>query len=241
MNPVRADGRKPDELRQTKIVRNFLKYPLGSVWIEMGDTKLICTAFIEESVPNYRKGSGSGWVTAEYAMIPGATSERSLRERHGRARGRSQEIQRLIGRSLRAVTDMDKLGERTIFLDADVVQADGGTRTAAITGSFVALYDALTKLKEQGKIKAHPIKQFLAAVSVGIIGQNFLLDLPYSEDVAAKVDMNVVMTEAGNFVEVQGTAETSPFSKKQLDSLLELAGKGIKELIVKQKEVLKIA
>jgi len=239
MNFNRPDGRKPDQLREIKVVRNFLKYPAGSVWIEMGETKIICSAIIEEKVPNHRKVLESGWVTAEYAMIPGSTTERSPRETHG-GRGRSQEIQRLIGRSLRNVVDMDKMGERTIFVDADVIQADGGTRTAAITGSFIALYDALSKLKTDGKIKTLPIKEFLAAVSVGIVGGQPLLDLAYAEDFQANVDMNVVMTESGQFVEVQGTGETAPFTKKQLDAMLDLASKGIKQLIAKQKEVLGI-
>ena len=238
MSLMREDGRKPDQLRDVKIVRNFLKYPAGSVWIEMGNTKLICSAFVEENTPYHRKALQSGWVTAEYSMIPGSTSERSPREVHGKGRGRSQEIQRLIGRSLRSVTDMDKLGERTIFVDADVVQADGGTRTAAITGSFIALYDAVSKLKEEGKIKSLPIKEFLAAISVGVLGDEPLLDLCYSEDYQAKVDMNVVMTESGRFVEVQGTGETAPFTKKEMDSLLDLASKGIRQLIASQKEIL---
>lgn len=238
MNFIRPDGRKPDQLREIKVVRNFLKYPAGSVWIEMGETKLICSATVEEKVPNHRKILGSGWVTAEYAMIPGSTSERSPRETHGGSRGRSQEIQRLIGRSLRSVVDMDKLGERTLFVDADVIQADGGTRTVAITGSFIALYDALSKLKAEGKIKSVPIKEFLAAVSVGIVAGAPLLDLAYAEDFQANVDMNVVMTESGQFVEVQGTGETSPFTKKQLEVMLELSSRGIKQLIAKQKEAL---
>lgn len=238
MKYKRADGRAPDELRPVKIVRNFLKNPAGSVWIEMGDTKLICTAIIDENVPKHVKESGGGWVTAEYSMIPGATSERSPREGFGRTRGRSHEIQRLIGRALRAVIDLSKLGERTIYLDADVIQADGGTRTAAITGSFVALYDALTKLKSKNKIKTIPITEFLAAVSVGVVREHVLLDLPYSEDAEARVDMNVAMTESGKFVEVQGTAEGAPFTKKQLDSMLLLAAAGNKQLISIQKEVL---
>jgi ribonuclease PH len=211
----RKDGRKADEIRKIKIVRDFLKHPAGSVWIEMGDTKLICSATVDDYVPFHRRGSGGGWVTAEYAMMPGATGQRSMRE-----------------------VDLDKLGERTLIIDADVVQADGGTRTAAITGSFIALYDALLKLKKDGKIKSIPTSQFLAAVSVGVVGDSIVLDLPYSEDVEAKVDMNVVMTESGRFVEVQGTAEGIPFSKKQLDSMLELAEKGIRELISAQKKAL---
>jgi len=233
----RKDGRKSDEIRKISITRDYLQYPAGSALIEMGETKVICTATVEDFVPNHRKGIG-GWVTAEYSMLPGSTSQRGSRERGG-PRGRTQEIQRLIGRALRAVTDMDKLGDRTVILDADVIQADGGTRTAAITGCFVALHDALTSLKKEGKIKSHPVKQFLAAVSVGVVGDDVMLDLPYDEDVSARVDMNVVMTESGRLVEVQGTAEASPFSRKQLDQMLDMAAKGIRELIAKQKEVLK--
>jgi ribonuclease PH len=209
------------------------------VLIEAGGTKIICTASVQESVPYHKKGSGQGWVTAEYAMLPRATTERSTREHYGgKTRGRTQEIQRLIGRSLRAVIDLYKLGERSIYIDADVIQADGGTRTAAITGSFVALIDAIKYLKKQGLLKEDPIKEYLAAVSVGIIDDQILVDLPYSEDVKADVDMNVVMTESGNIVEVQGTAEGAPFSKQQLDKMLDLAGEAIAKLIKKQKEVL---
>ena len=236
----RPDGRQPDELRPVKITRNYLKYPEGSVLIEMGDTKVICTASIEERVPPHKKGTGSGWITAEYAMLPRATLERTPREGSPEiARGRTQEIRRLIGRSLRAVANLDLLGERTILLDADVIQADGGTRTAAITGSFVALMDAIGKLLIEGKIKKSPIKEFVAATSVGLISDVPCLDLSYSEDVSASVDMNVVMTEGGKFVEVQGTAEGEPFSKDILDSLLALAAKGIKELILIQRQVLR--
>lgn len=236
---IRNDGRKPDELRKVKISRNYLKYPDGSVLIECGDTKVICTAIIEESVPNHRKGSGGGWISAEYSMIPGSTAERAQRDsHHGKPKGRSLEIQRLVGRSLRAVVDLDAIGERSILIDADVIQADGGTRTASITGSFVALHDAFAQLIKDGKIKKSPMREFLAATSVGIVGGHRMLDLSYEEDSKAEVDMNVVMTESGKFVEVQGTAEAIPFSKKALDELLDLGSKGVKELIALQKNEL---
>lgn len=233
----RADGRGRQELRPVKICRHYLKYPAGSVLIEFGQTKVICAASIQDKVPDHKRGSGEGWVTAEYAMLPGATQERFLRERQ--PKGRTQEIQRLIGRALRAVVDLKALGERTITLDADVLQADGGTRTAAITGCFIALHDAIACLDKQGKIKASPLKEFLAAVSVGVIDGKVVLDLPYEEDSRAEVDLNLVMTESGKIVEVQGTAEKAPFSKKTLDDLLELGAKGIKQLIAIQKKSLK--
>jgi ribonuclease PH len=235
----REDGRGPKQIRPVKIIRNYLKYPEGSVLIEMGSTKVICTASVAENVPGFKKGTGSGWVTAEYAMLPRATLERTSREHaHGRARGRTQEIQRLIGRSLRAVFDMGKLGERSIYIDADVIQADGGTRTAAISGAFVALKDAVAFLLKEGRISEDPILENLAAVSVGMVEGIPMLDLAYSEDVKAEVDMNIVMTDSGKFIEVQGTAESNPFSKKDLDELLALAKTGIQQLIKKQKEVL---
>jgi ribonuclease PH len=234
---MRSDQRKEDQIRPVRISRNYLKYPQGSVLIEMGDTKVICSASVEENVPNFKRGLGGGWVTAEYSMLPGSTAERTQRE-FNRSRGRSQEIQRLIGRSLRAVTDLNLLGERTVIVDADVMQADGGTRTAAITGSYVALYDALNVILKEGKIEKNPLKEFLAAVSVGVVGDSLLLDLNYSEDVSAKVDMNVVMTESGKFVEVQGTAEGEPFSHETLNNLLALASQGINKLISEQKRVL---
>jgi len=236
---IRQDGRKPDQLRKITITRNYLKYPDGSVLIECGDTKIICTAIVEEGVPNHRKGSGGGWISAEYSMIPGSTAERASRDsHHGKIKGRSLEIQRLVGRSLRAVVDLDAMGEISVMIDADVLQADGGTRTASITGSFVALYDAFQKLLSEGKIKKQPIKEFLAATSVGVVGGEKMLDLAYNEDSSADVDMNVVMTESGKFVEVQGTAEMIPFSKKTLDELLDFGGKGVKELISIQHKVL---
>ena len=235
----RLDGRKSGELRKIKITRNYLKYPDGSVLIECGDTKVICTAIVEESVPNHRKGSGGGWISAEYSMIPGSTAERVSREtHHGKVKGRSLEIQRLVGRALRAVVDLKAMGEISVLIDADVIQADGGTRTASITGSFVALYDSFSKLLAEGKIKKNPIKEFLGATSVGVVGGNKYLDLNYEEDSRAEVDMNVIMTESGKFVEVQGTAELGPFSKKTLDELLDLGSAGIKDLIAIQHKVL---
>lgn len=235
----RLDGRSVKQIRPVKITRNYLKYPEGSVLIEMGNTKVICTASVAENVPHHKKGSGTGWVTAEYAMLPRATTQRTSREHaHGRPRGRTQEIQRLIGRSLRAVVDMGKLGERSIYIDTDVIQADGGTRTAAITGAWVALKDAISFLRKNRVITEDPILEHLAAVSVGVVEGKAMLDLAYSEDVTAEVDMNVVMTESGKFVEVQGTAEHEPFSKKVLDEMLDLAADGIQKLIKKQKEVL---
>ena len=235
----RLDGRKPGELRKIKITRNYLKYPDGSVLIECGDTKVICTAIVEESVPNHRKGSGGGWISAEYSMIPGSTAERASREtHHGKVKGRSLEIQRLVGRALRAVVDLEAMGEISVLIDADVIQADGGTRTASITGSFVALYDSFSKLLAEGKIKKNPIKEYLGATSVGVVAGNKYLDLNYEEDSRADVDMNVIMTESGKFVEVQGTAEMEPFSKKTLDELLDLGSAGVKDIIAIQHKVL---
>ena len=234
----RSDGRSAKDLRPVKITRNYLKYPEGSVLIEMGNTKVICTASISETVPPHKKNSGSGWVTAEYSMLPRSTAQRSTREHlNGKTRGRTQEIQRLIGRSLRAVIDLNKLGERSLLIDCDVIQADGGTRTASVTGAWIALHDAIKFLLKEKKIISNPISEHLAAVSVGIVDDKVWLDLPYEEDLKASVDMNIVMTESGNFIEVQGTAEHEPFSKAQLDQMLELAKAGIRELIAKQKEV----
>ncbi len=236
----RNDGRSVKQIRPVKITRNYLKYPEGSVLIEMGNTKIICTASVVDGVPKHKKGSDEGWITAEYAMLPRATTERSMREHlHGKTRGRTQEIQRLIGRSLRAVASLSKLGERTIYIDTDVIQADGGTRTAAITGAFVALRDAVNQLLKRGVINDDPINENLAAVSVGLVNGTPMVDLAYNEDVSAEVDMNVVMTESGHFIELQGTAESRPFGKNSLDEMLGLAASGIKELIKKQKEVLK--
>lgn len=236
---IRIDKRTNTDLRPVKIIRRYLKYPLGSVLIEMGETKVICAVSMEEKVPPFLKGTNQGWLTAEYGMLPGSTPERKIRDVvKGSINGRSQEIQRLIGRSLRAVLDFSRLGERTIWIDADVIQADGGTRTAAITGSFVALYDALEKLKREGIIKEIPIKEFVAAVSVGIVDGEILLDLSANEDMRAEVDFNVVMTESGRFVEVQGTAEKTPFTYEQLQQMLNLAKQGIIKLIEIQKKTL---
>ena len=235
----RIDGRKFDELRQVKITRGYLQHPEGSVLIEVGNTKVICTATVEEKIPPFRKGSGEGWVTAEYSMLPRATAVRTARESvKGKVGGRTMEIQRLIGRALRSVVYLKGLGERTIVLDCDVIQADGGTRTASITGAYVALVEALIKLKEKGAIHTIPLNDSLAAVSVGIVDAKVLLDLCYEEDYKAQVDMNVVMTGSGKIVEVQGTAEGHPFSRQEMDQLIDAAEKGIKELAQAQAQVL---
>ena len=235
----RKDGRAHDGLREIKVTRNYLKHPEGSVLIEMGDTKVICTATVEEKVPPFLKGSGKGWITAEYSMLPRATQSRNVRESaRGKVGGRTHEIQRLVGRALRSVVNMNALGERTIWIDCDVIQADGGTRTASITGSFIALVEALGKLKTQGTLAKIPIIDWLAAVSVGKVKDEILLDLCYEEDSSAQVDMNFVMTGSGKFVELQGTAEEYPFTKDELNALMGLAEKGIGELISYQKEIL---
>ncbi|NLU51954.1 MAG: ribonuclease PH [Clostridiaceae bacterium] len=235
----RVDGRKPDELRKIKITRDFTKYAEGSVLVEFGDTKLICTASVEDRVPPFKKGTGEGWVTAEYDMLPRATVSRNNRDRNNlKINGRANEIQRLIGRSLRSVMDFKALGERSITIDCDVIQADGGTRTAAITGGFVALMDACRYLVNNGQIQEIPIKDFVAAVSVGYVDGVELLDLCYAEDSKAIVDMNVVMTASGQLIEVQATGEESPFDRKVLDNMLDLAQKGIEKLIEIQKNVL---
>jgi ribonuclease PH len=231
---ARIDGRGVDKLRKVTITRNFIKYPEGSCLIEMGNTKVICTASVEESVPMFLRNSGTGWVTAEYGMLPRSCNARIPR---GKDSGRSYEIQRLLGRSLRSVTDMKSLGERTIWIDCDVIQGDGGTRTASITGSFIALVDALAKLKKDGKINKVPILDYLAATSVGILDGNLMLDLCYEEDSKAEVDMNVIMTGSGDFIEIQGTAERKPFSKEKMDVMLELAKKGITELFSVQRKL----
>jgi ribonuclease PH len=241
MNKVtkRIDARRNDQLRKVTITRNYLKYPDGSVLIQCGDTKVICTAIIDDFVPNHRKGSGGGWISAEYSMIPGSTAERISRDGHtGKVKGRSLEIQRLVGRSLRAVVDLEIMGEISVMIDSDVIQADGGTRTASITGAYVAMYDAFQKWVKEGKLKKNPIKEYLAATSVGIVGGEIMLDLAYEEDSRADVDMNVVMTESGNFVELQGTAEGEAFPRKTLDELLDIGAKGVKELIAIQKKVI---
>ncbi len=236
---MRANGRKPDELRPVVIHRGYTKYAAGSVLIEMGDTRIICTASVEDGVPRHRLGSGHGWITAEYSLLPGSTSTRTTREvSRGRINGRTQEIQRLIGRCMRAVADMTKLGERTIWIDCDVIQADGGTRTAAITGAYVALVDALNKMKEKELIRQLPLKDTVAAVSTGLVNNEVLLDLDYSEDVAAQVDMNIVMTGSGKFIEIQGTGEEHTYSDGQLTEMLAVARKGIAELTGLQKEAL---
>lgn len=236
---VRSGARAANELRAVRITRAYTIHAEGSVLIEFGDTKVLCTASVEEKVPGHKKGSGEGWVTAEYGMLPRATHTRSDREAaRGKQSGRTQEIQRLIGRSMRAVFDLAKLGERTIHLDCDVLQADGGTRTAAITGAFVAAQDAVSKLLAQGKLQASPIRDHVAAISVGMVQGTPLLDLEYTEDSACDTDMNVVMTGAGHFVEVQGTAEGAAFSRQEMNALLALAEKGISDLVVLQKHSL---
>ncbi|BCG60590.1 ribonuclease PH [Paenibacillus sp. URB8-2] len=236
---MRSNGRNDDGLRPLKITTQTNKYAEGSVLIEMGDTKVICTATVEEKVPPFLKGQGKGWVTAEYSMLPRATQSRNQREAaRGKLTGRTMEIQRLIGRALRSVVNLQALGERSITLDCDVIQADGGTRTASITGSFVALAFAVNKIALQHRLSVFPITDYLAAISVGIVGDRPLLDLNYDEDSKAKVDMNVVMTGSGEFVELQGTGEERPFSRKELDHLLSLGEKGILELITAQKEAL---
>ena len=233
----RVDGRKADELRPLVITRHFLKHAEGSVLIELGDTKVVCAASIDERVPQWMRGGGRGWVTAEYGMLPRSTHERSPRET-GRPSGRVQEIQRLVGRSLRAAVDLDKRGERTIWLDCDVIQADGGTRTASITGAFVALADALHVLRKTGALAWWPVREFIAATSVGIVGGEAVLDLKYEEDSRARVDMNVVMTESGRIVEVKGTAEGLPFTRQEMQGLLDLADRGVKALVARQRETL---
>jgi ribonuclease PH len=231
----RLDGRAPDQLRPTTITRNFLLHPEGSVLVEFGATKVICTASVEDKVPSFLKGQSLGWVTAEYGMLPRSTNTRMNRENRGPS-GRSQEIQRLVGRALRAVTDRGKLGEHTVWLDCDVIQADGGTRTAAITGGYVALADALGRIP--GVNPTAVLRDCVAAISVGIVGGQPLLDLDYAEDSTAEVDMNVVMTGTGEFVEVQGTAEQVPFGRRRLDDLLGLAERGIRQLVALQRRAL---
>jgi ribonuclease PH len=239
VSPVtpRHDGRRPDQLRSVALTRDYLRHPEGSVLVEFGATRVICTASLEERVPNFLKGQGKGWVTAEYGMLPRSTTTRTSRERTG-ASGRSQEIQRLVGRSLRAVVDMARMGERTVWVDCDVIQADGGTRTAAITGACVAVADALGRLVQGGVLPVLPLRDCVAAVSVGVVGGRPVLDLDYVEDSTAEVDMNVVMTGAGAFVEVQGTAEQAPFGRDRLEALLALAEAGIRDLVALQRRAL---
>ena len=236
---VRSGARAPNQLRAVRMTRGYTIHAEGSVLVEFGATKVLCTASVEEKVPGHKRGSGEGWVTAEYGMLPRATHSRNDREAaRGKQSGRTQEIQRLIGRSLRAVFDLAKLGERTIHLDCDVIQADGGTRTAAITGAFVAAQDAVTLLLAQGKLSESPIRDHVAAISVGIVQGTPLLDLEYTEDAACDTDMNVVMTGAGHFIEVQGTAEGAAFTRQEMDALLTLAKKGIRDLVLLQQESL---
>ena len=233
---ARPSGRRPDELRPLRITRHYTKHAEGSVLIEAGDTKVLCTASVEEGVPGFLKGRGSGWLTAEYGMLPRATNTRVRREAaDGRQSGRTQEIQRLIGRSLRAVTDLSRLGERTIKIDCDVLQADGGTRCASITGACVALADAIAWCDARGLVATDPRTGFVAAVSVGVVGGVPVLDLDYAEDSGCGTDMNVVMTESGGFVELQGTAEGTPFSRDEMDALVTLADQGIRALIAAQR------
>ena len=235
---TRQYDRGPDELRPTTLTPHFLQHAEGSVLIEVGRTRVICTASVEDRVPPFLRGTGKGWVTAEYGMLPRATNTRTTREAsQGKVGGRTMEIQRLIGRSMRSVVRMAELGERTIWLDCDVIQADGGTRTASITGAFVAMVLALDKLKQQDLLRSIPVNDYVAATSVGIVGGMPLLDLAYEEDSKADVDMNVVKTGDGRFIEVQGTAESDPFDRDALDGLLELAGGGIDQLIAKQREI----
>ena len=236
---IRIDGRKFDQIRDVKITRNFTKYAEGSVLIEMGETKVVCTASIEEKVPPFLRNTGTGWINAEYSMLPRSTQQRKIRDSSkGKIDGRSQEIQRLIGRAIRSVVDLNKLGERTIWVDCDVIQADGGTRTASITGAFVAVAEAIYKLYSEGLIKKMPIQNFVSAISVGIVNDECLLDICYEEDSNAQVDMNIIMTDKCEFVEVQGTGEERPFSRKDLNKLLELGEKGNKELIKIQRTAL---
>ena len=239
MSFQRSEGRAANALRPVTIERHYTKHAEGSVLVSFGHTKVLCTASVEEKVPPFKRGGGEGWLTAEYGMLPRATHTRNDREAaKGKQSGRTQEIQRLIGRSLRSVFDLKALGERTISLDCDVLQADGGTRTAAITGAFVAAHDAVSLLMKQGKLSSSPIRDFVAAISVGIVEGTPLLDLEYTEDSTCDTDMNVVMTASGGFVELQGTAEGEPFTRAEMDALLVLADKGIRDLVAAQKRAL---
>ncbi|HEY3384319.1 MAG TPA: ribonuclease PH [Vicinamibacterales bacterium] len=236
---TRSDSRPVNVLRTTRLTPHYVKHPEGSVLIEAGDTRVICTASVEDRVPPFRRNSGKGWVTAEYGMLPRATTTRNQREASaGKVGGRTQEIQRLIGRSLRAVTRLEELGERTIWIDCDVIQADGGTRTASITGGFVALALALQKLRDQGTIATMPVRDYVAATSVGIVDGEPLLDLAYEEDSRAEVDMNIVQTGDGRFIEVQGTAEAAPFGRDALVAMLDLAAEGIRQLNALQRDII---
>jgi ribonuclease PH len=236
----RLDGRRAEEMRPVVITANYLKHAEGSVLIEVGDTKVLCAASIEDRVPPHVKGTGQGWITAEYSLLPRSTHSRSPREAaRGKLSGRTHEIQRLIGRSLRSVVDLKGLGERTVWIDCDVIQADGGTRTASVTGGFIALVLALSRLQQQGGLERMPVIDYLAAISVGKVQGQVMLDLAYAEDSQAEVDMNLVMTGQGRFVEIQGTAEQYPFSYEELQQFLHLANQGIKELIEQEKQILK--
>ena len=238
---ARIDNRKNDQIRDIKITRNYTKYAEGSVLIEMGSTKVICTASIEDKVPPFLKGTGEGWITAEYNMLPRSTATRKVRDiARLKLDGRTMEIQRLIGRALRSVVDLKALGEKTIWIDCDVIQADGGTRTTSITGAFIALVDAVNKIHKQKSFKVYPIRKFVCATSVGIVGEEKLLDLCYEEDSNAKVDMNIIGTDDGEFVEIQGTGEEAPFTRSELNEILNLGEKGIKQMIQLQKDCLKM-
>lgn len=235
---IRIDEREYNEIRPVKITKNFLKHPQGSVLIEMGNTKVICTAIVENSTARHLTGTGQGWVTAEYSMLPGSTVTRKKRDKGGKQDGRSVEIQRLIGRSLRSVVDMHKLGEKTIWIDCDVIQADGGTRTASITGAYVAMVLAMKKMMEDGQLAELPVNGYVSAISVGIVEDEPILDLCYEEDSRAMIDMNVVMTDKGEFIEIQGTGEERPFKRSELDDLLKLAEEGCKKLHQMQEEII---
>ena len=238
---MRIDGRKNDQVRHTKVTRNYIKHAEGSVLIEVGDTKVICTASIEDKVPPFLKGTGEGWITAEYNMLPRSTATRKVRDiARLKLDGRTMEIQRLIGRALRSVVDLKALGEKTIWIDCDVIQADGGTRTTSITGAFIALVDAVNKIHKQKSFKVYPIRKFVCATSVGIVGEEKLLDLCYEEDSNAKVDMNIIGTDDGQFVEIQGTGGEAPFTRSELNEILDLGEKGIKQMIQLQKDCLKM-
>lgn len=238
---MRIDGRKNDQIRATKITRNYTKYAEGSVFIEVGDTKVLCNVSVEEKVPPFLKGKGEGWISAEYNMLPRSTETRKIRDiARLKIDGRTMEIQRLIGRALRSVVDLKALGEKTLWVDCDVIQADGGTRTTSISGAFIALVDAVNKLHKAKPFKVYPIRNFVAATSVGIVNDEKLLDLCYKEDSNAKVDMNVIMTDEGAFIEVQGAGEESPYTRAELNELIDLGEKGIKQMIQEQKDALKM-
>lgn len=238
---MRVDGRKNDQLRPIKVIRSYTKYAEGSVYIEVGDTKVLCNVSVEEKVPPFLKGTGEGWITAEYNMLPRATETRKIRDiARLKIDGRTMEIQRLIGRALRSVVDLKALGERTLWIDCDVIQADGGTRTTSISGAFIAMVDAVNKLHKRKPFKVYPIRNFMGATSVGIVNNEKLLDLCYIEDSRAKVDMNIIMTDEGKYIEVQGTGEESPFTRQELNELLDLGEKGVRQMIHIQKEALKM-